>query len=73
MKRLSCRSILQRVEGRRIVRLWYCVADGYVRLELDDGSTLQVTASWEEGCHLLFDPAVPVTRKGRPTKEPPLP
>ncbi len=40
MKRLSWRSILQRVEGRRIVRLWYGVEDGYLRIELDDGSVL---------------------------------
>ncbi len=47
MKRLSWRSILQRVEGRRIVGLWYGVEDGYLRLELDDGSVLSVAASWE--------------------------
>ncbi len=52
MKRLSWRSILQRVEGRRIVGLWYGVEDGYLRLELDDGSVLLVAASWE-GCHIL--------------------
>ncbi len=57
MKRLSWRSILQRVEGRRIVDLWYGVDDGYLRIELDDGSVLEVAASWEEGCHLVFDPA----------------
>ena len=38
MKRLSWRSILQRVERRRIVGLWYGLEDGYLRLELDDGS-----------------------------------
>ncbi len=70
MQRLSWRSILQRVEGRRIVGLWYGVEDGYLRLELDDGSVLLVAASWEEGCHVVVDPAVPATRKGRPTKEP---
>ncbi len=40
-------------------------------LELDDGSVLEAS-SWEEGCQVLVDPAVPATRKGRPTKEPPL-
>ncbi len=68
MKRLSWRSILKRVEGRRIVGLWYGLEDGYLRLELDDRSTLLVAASWE-GCHVVVDPAVPATRKGRPTKE----
>ncbi len=71
MKRLRWRSILQRVERRRIVGLWYGVEDGYLRLELDHGSTLVVAASWE-GCHVVVDPGVPATRKGRPTKEPPL-
>ncbi len=71
MKRLSWRSILQRVEGRRIAGLWYGLEDGYLRLELDDGSVLLVAASWEEGYHVVVDPAVPATRKGRPTKEPP--
>ena len=33
MKRLSWRSILQRVEGRRITALWYGLGDGYLRLE----------------------------------------
>ncbi len=66
MKELVWRSILQRVEGR-IVGLWYGVNDGYLRLELDDGSTLLVAASWEEGCHVVVDPGVPATRKGRPT------
>ncbi len=47
------RSILQRVEGRRIVGLWYGVEDGYLRLELDDGSVLLVAASWE-GCHIMI-------------------
>ena len=56
MKRLPWRSILQRVEGRRITGLWYGVEDGYLRLELDDGSTLLVTASREEGCHVVVDP-----------------
>ncbi len=64
------RSILKRVEGRRITGLWYGVEDGYVRLELDDRSVLLVAASWEEGCHVVVDPAVRATRKGRPTKEP---
>ncbi len=45
MQRLSWRSILQRVEGRRITGLWYGVEDGYVRLELDDGSVLLVAAA----------------------------
>ena len=45
MKRLSWRSILQRLEGRRIVGLWYGLEDGYVRIELDDGSVLLVAAS----------------------------
>ncbi len=50
MKRLSWRSILHRVEGRRITGLWYGVEDGYVRIELDDGSVLLVASSWER-CH----------------------
>ena len=54
VKRLSWRSILQRVEGRRIVGLWYGVEDGYLRLELHDGSVLLVAASWE-GCHIMID------------------
>ena len=53
MKRLSWRSILQRVEGRRIVRLWYGLEDGYFRVELGDGSVLLVAASWE-GCHIMI-------------------
>ncbi len=52
MKRLSWRSILQRVEERRIVGLWYGVEDGYLRIELDDGSVLLVAASWE-GVHVV--------------------
>ncbi len=36
MKRLSWRSILQRIEGRRIVGLWYGVEDSYLRIELDE-------------------------------------
>ncbi len=40
MKRLSWRSVLQRVEGRQIARLWYGLEDGYLRVELDDGSVL---------------------------------
>ncbi len=63
MERLSWRSILQRVEGGGIVALWYGVEDGYLRLELDDGSVLLVAACWEEGCHVVVDPAVPATRK----------
>ncbi len=51
------------------MELWYGVEDGYLRIELDDGTVLLVAASWEEGCHLVFDPGVPATRKGRPTKE----
>ena len=54
MKRLSCRSILQRVEGRRIVGLWYGVEDGYLRFELDDGSVVLIAATWE-GCHIMVD------------------
>ncbi len=54
MKRLSWRSILQRVEGRRVVGLWYGVQDGYLRIELDDGSVLGVAASWE-GHHVYLD------------------
>ncbi len=42
----------------------------HLRIELDDGSVLLVAASWE-GVHVLVDPGVPATRKGRPTKEPP--
>ncbi len=56
MKRLTWRSILQRVEGRRITGVSYGVEDGYLRLELDDGSTLLVAPSWEEGCHVVVDP-----------------
>ncbi len=56
MKRLSLRSILQRVEGRRIVGLWYGLEDGYLRIELDDGSVLLVAASWE-GCHVIVETA----------------
>ncbi len=54
MKRLLWRSILQRLERRRITGVWYGVEDGYLHLELDDGSVLLVAASWE-GCHLLFE------------------
>ena len=54
VKRLSWRSILQRLEGRRIVGLWYGLDDGYLRIELDDGSVLVVVASWE-GCHVMVD------------------
>ncbi len=54
MKRLSWRSILQRVEGRRITGLWYGLEDGYLRLELDDGSVLLVAASWE-GVHVVVE------------------
>ncbi len=36
MSQLSWRSILQRVEGRRITGLWYGVEDGYLRIELDE-------------------------------------
>ncbi len=54
MKRLSWPSILQRVEGRRITDVWYGLGDGYLRLELDDGSVLLVAASWE-GCHILSE------------------
>ncbi len=64
MKRLSWRSILQRVEGRRITALWYGLDDGYLRVELDDGSVLLVAASWEEGCHVVIDPGVPAPSKG---------
>ncbi len=63
MKRLSWRSILRRVEGRRIVGLWYGLDDGYVRIELDDGSVLLVAASWES-VHVVVNPAVPATIKG---------
>ena len=52
MKRLSWRSIVQRVEGRRIVELWYGLDDGYLRVELDDGSVLLLAASWE-GVHVV--------------------
>ena len=31
-------------KGRRIVGLWYGVEDGYLRIELDDGSVLVITA-----------------------------
>ncbi len=40
MKRLCRPSILKRVEGRGITGLWYGVEDGYLRIELDDGSVL---------------------------------
>ncbi len=63
MKRLCYQSILKRVEGRRIVGLWYGVEDGYVRLKLDDGSVLLVAASWE-GCHVVVDPAVTCHEEG---------
>ncbi len=55
MTRLYWRSILQRVEGRRITGLWYGVEDGYVRLELHDPSVLVIAASWE-GCHVIVHP-----------------
>ena len=48
----------------------YGVEDGYLPLELDDGSVLLVAASWE-GVSVVVDPGVPATRKGRPPKEPP--
>ncbi len=32
--------------------LWYGVEDSYLRLELDDGSMLEVPASWE-GVHVV--------------------
>ena len=51
-------SILKRVAGRRIVGLWYGSQDGYVRVELDDGSVLVVAASWE-GAHVYVDVASP--------------
>ncbi len=54
MKRLSWRSILHRVKGRRIVGLWYGVEDGYLRIELDDGSVLLVSAAWE-GVHVVLE------------------
>ncbi len=54
MKELVWRSILQRVEGRRIVGLWYGVEDGYLRIELDDGSVLLAAASWE-GVHVVVE------------------
>ena len=53
-RRPQGRSILQRVEGRRITALWYGLEDGYVRIELDDGSVLLVAASLE-GCHVMVD------------------
>ncbi len=52
MQRLHWRSILQRVEGRRIAGLWYGLEDGYLRIELDDGSVLSMAASWE-GVHVV--------------------
>ncbi len=51
MQQLSWRSILRRVEGRRIVDLWYGLDDGYLRLELHDASALLLAASWER-CHV---------------------
>ena len=47
MKELVWRSILLRIVGRR-----YRVEDGYLRIELDDGSVLLVAASWE-GVHVV--------------------
>ena len=44
-----------------MIGLWYGVEDGYLRLELDDGSVLSMGASWEEGCHVVVDPGVPAT------------
>ena len=29
-----------------------------------------MAASWEKGCHVVVDPDVPATKKGRLTKEP---
>ncbi len=63
MKRLSWRTILQRVEGQRIVGLWHGVEDGYLRIELDDGSLLPVAAS-REGVHVVADTA-PDPRRSR--------
>ncbi len=40
MNRLIWPSITKRLEGRRIVDLWYDVEDGYLELRLDDGSVL---------------------------------
>ncbi len=37
---------------RRVEALWYGVEDGYLRVELDDGSVLLVAASWE-GVHVV--------------------
>ncbi len=56
MKRLYWRTILQRVEGRQIVSLWYGVDDDYLRVEFDDGSAVVVAASWE-GCHVIVETA----------------
>ncbi len=67
---LQVRNLVAVAVRRRVLGLWYGVEDGYLRIELDDGSVLVVAASWE-GCHVMVDPGVPATRKGRPTKEPP--
>ncbi|MEE8549872.1 MAG: hypothetical protein V3T08_01285, partial [Gemmatimonadota bacterium] len=44
MRRLTWRSILQRVEARRIVGHYYCPDDGDLRIELDDGSVRLLAA-----------------------------
>ena len=34
--------------------MWYGLGDGYLRIELDDGSMLLVAASWE-GVHVVVE------------------
>ena len=34
--------------------LWYGVEDGYLQIQLHDGSVLLMAACWE-GCHLMVD------------------
>ena len=68
MRRLSWQSILQRVQGRRVVGLWYGVEDGYLRLELDDGSLLPVAAS-RDGVHVVADTAPDPSRSQKGISE----
>ena len=54
MERVHWPGIDKQLAGRRIVSLWYGLEDGYLRLELDDGSTVLVAASWE-GVHAVLE------------------
>ncbi len=49
--------------------MWYGIEEGYLRLELGDGSVLVVAASWEEGCHVVVDPGVPAPEAKAPQYE----